>query len=37
LPNAAINRLLWTPDSLTVVGWSDTQHLAEGAAEDLSV
>jgi probable phosphoglycerate mutase len=21
LPNAAINRLLWTPDSLTVVGW----------------
>ena len=36
LPNAAINRLLWTPDSLTVVGWSDTQHLAEGAAEDLS-
>jgi hypothetical protein len=34
LPNAAINRLLWTPDSLTVVGWSDTQHLADGAAED---
>ena len=27
LPNAAINRLLWTPDSLTVVGWADTQHL----------
>lgn len=27
LGNAAINRLLWTPDSLTVVGWSDTGHL----------
>lgn len=27
LGNAAINRLLWTPDSLTVVGWSDTRHL----------
>ena len=27
LPNAAINRLLWTPDGFTLVGWSDTQHL----------
>lgn len=27
LGNAAINRLLWTPDGLTLVGWSDTQHL----------
>lgn len=27
LGNAAINRLLWTPQSLTIVGWSDTQHL----------
>ncbi len=27
LPNGAINRLLWTPGSLTVIGWSDTQHL----------
>ena len=27
LGNASINRLLWTPDSLTVVGWSDTAHL----------
>ncbi len=31
LPNGAINRLLWTPASLTVVGWSDTHHLEEGA------
>ena len=27
LPNGAINRLLWTPEGLTLVGWSDTQHL----------
>ena len=31
LPNGAINRLLWTPGGLSVVGWSDTQHL-EGEA-----
>ncbi len=34
LPNAAINRLLWTPDSLTVVGWSDTGHLARSAMDE---
>jgi probable phosphoglycerate mutase len=27
LGNAAVNRLLWTPDGLTLVGWSDTRHL----------
>ena len=27
LGNTAINRLLWTPDGLTLVGWSDTRHL----------
>ena len=27
LGNAAINRLLWTPEGLTLVGWSDAQHL----------
>ena len=27
LGNAAINRLLWTPEGLTLVGWADTQHL----------
>jgi probable phosphoglycerate mutase len=34
LPNAAINRLLWTPESLVLVGWSDTQHLQRDAALD---
>jgi 2,3-bisphosphoglycerate-dependent phosphoglycerate mutase len=33
LPNASINRLLWTPQGFTLVGWSDTQHL-EHAAHD---
>ncbi|HYD75964.1 histidine phosphatase family protein [Ramlibacter sp.] len=27
LPNGAINRLLWTPQGFTLIGWSDTQHL----------
>ena len=33
LGNTAINRLLWTPDGLTLVGWADTRHL-EGSALD---
>ena len=27
LGNASINRLLWTPQGLSVVGWSDARHL----------
>lgn len=27
LTNTAINRLLWTPEGLTLVGWADTLHL----------
>jgi probable phosphoglycerate mutase len=27
LGNAAINRLLWTPEGLSLVGWADEQHL----------
>ncbi|MBF5004072.1 histidine phosphatase family protein [Diaphorobacter caeni] len=35
LTNAAINRLLWTPDSgLTLVGWADTQHLNQQQSRD---
>ena len=31
LGNASINRLLWTPEGMRIVGWSDTRHLeAEG-------
>jgi probable phosphoglycerate mutase len=35
LGNAAINRLLWTPDALTLVGWSDTRHLDEAALDEF--
>jgi probable phosphoglycerate mutase len=34
LPNGAINRLLWTPEGFTLVGWSDTQHLDNEAADE---
>jgi probable phosphoglycerate mutase len=27
LGNAAVNRLLWTPESLSLVIWGDTGHL----------
>jgi len=29
LGNAAINRLLWTPQGLSLVGWGDVAHLQE--------
>lgn len=37
LPNAAINRLLWTPESLILIGWSDTQHLEREALDENSL
>jgi len=37
LGNAAINRLLWTPDGLTLVGWGDTGHLEAVALDEQSV
>lgn len=36
LGNAAINRLLWTPQGLSLVGWADTQHLEDDVALDES-
>ena len=27
LTNTAINRLLWSPEGLSLVGWADTRHL----------
>ena len=36
LPNAAINRLLWSPGTgLTLVGWADTSHLETAARDEL--
>lgn len=36
LGNAAINRLLWTPDGFTLVGWADTQHLQDESLDETS-
>lgn len=36
LGNAAINRLLWTPDALTLVGWADTRHLDDGVRDETT-
>lgn len=34
LGNAAINRVLWTPDGLTLVGWADAAHLADTTRDE---
>ena len=31
LNNATVNRLLWTPQGLAIVGWNDAQHLEPSA------
>jgi probable phosphoglycerate mutase len=36
LGNAAINRLLWSPQGLTLVGWGDTRHLEDAALDESS-
>lgn len=36
LGNAAINRLLFTGEHFTLVGWSDTAHLEGGTLDDAS-
>ncbi|OGB69533.1 histidine phosphatase family protein [Malikia spinosa] len=34
--NAAIHRLLWTPEGLSLVGWADRGHLEETSDDDTS-
>ncbi|MDI9331292.1 MAG: histidine phosphatase family protein [Alphaproteobacteria bacterium] len=36
LSNAAINRLLWTPQGLSLVGWGDDSHLQQVARDETS-
>jgi probable phosphoglycerate mutase len=36
LGNASINRLLYSPEGFTLVGWSDTRHLDEAALDESS-
>ncbi|MGE0330351.1 MAG: histidine phosphatase family protein [Ramlibacter sp.] len=34
LGNAAINRLLWTPQGFSLVGWADTRHLDQETRDE---
>ena len=36
LGNAHINRLLWTPQGLNLVGWGDDSHLQTPARDETS-
>ena len=36
LGNAVINRLLWTPQGLSLVGWGDDQHLQQVSRDETS-
>ena len=36
LPNTAVNRLLWTPEGLSLVGWADTSHLDQRARDEAA-
>ena len=36
LGNTAINRLLWTPEGLSLVGWADTSHLEDDSLDEFS-
>lgn len=36
LGNAAINRLLWSPEGFSLVGWADTSHLDDDALDEMA-
>ncbi len=36
LGNTAVNRLLWTPEGLSLVGWSDVEHLSDATLDETS-
>jgi len=36
LGNTAVNRLLWTPQGLSLVGWADTTHLEDDSLDEIS-
>lgn len=36
LGNCAINRLLWTPQGLSLVGWADTAHLDTATVDETT-
>lgn len=37
LGNCAVNRLLWTTQGLTLVGWADTSHLDAQSQDEASI
>jgi 2,3-bisphosphoglycerate-dependent phosphoglycerate mutase len=37
LTNTAVNRLLWTPQGLSLVGWGDTSHLDALGQDETTV
>ena len=36
LGNTAVNRLLWSPQGFSLVGWADVQHLSDGSLDESS-
>jgi len=36
LGNAALNRLLWHPEGLSLVGWGDVGHLQTAGLDEIS-
>jgi len=36
LPNTAVNRLLWTHEGLSLVGWADTTHLEDRSRDETT-
>lgn len=36
LTNTAVNRLLWTPQGLSLVGWADTTHLDDASLDEIT-
>ncbi len=36
LGNAAINRLLWSPEGFSLVGWADTRHLDDDMLDEMA-
>ena len=36
MSNTAVNRLLWSPEGFSLVGWADVQHLSDGALDESS-
>jgi probable phosphoglycerate mutase len=37
LGNCTINRLLWTPQGLSLVGWADTSHLEASSQDEATI